>query len=139
MLNVWRSYECNTLFTCPHDHQAHTSHSRLFYSLGCAHALQCVDRLTNFILADAIETGSNVFAATAEKTAPPDNNEHNERDGEQQQEGGSAGSERPPQRPAAVEAIAEGTVSQGVQQRHLGLVMIPGKHLVSVERLGGFR
>lgn len=60
-----------------------------------------MDRLTNFILADAVETG---------KAA------------------GKGGDK---------EGDAPGRLAEsGVQQRHLGLVMIPGKHLVSVQRLG---
>lgn len=70
---------------------------------------QCMDRLTNFILADAVETASPAAAIrTADSCDAVDN--------------------------------ADQTLSsaQGAQ-RHLGMVMIPGKHLVSVQRLGGLR
>lgn len=61
---------------------------------------KCMDRLTNFILADAVETGTASGNSEGEGDAP--------------------------------RRLAE----SGVQQRHLGMVMIPGKHLVSVQRLG---
>eukprot|EP00752_Nemacystus_decipiens_P009477 g8473.t1 len=75
--------------------------------------LQCMDRLTNFILADAVETGRGGGG------------------------GGGGGGENGEQEGsnAVSEARAEG--QPGAQQRHLGVVMIPGKHLVSVKRLGG--
>lgn len=58
-----------------------------------------MDRLTNFILADAVETLSSAAAASEDQSGQGNKPSH------------------------------------GVQ-RHLGLVMIPGKHLVRVERLG---
>lgn len=67
-----------------------------------------MDRLTNFILADAVETGT---------TAAPSPKVNAE-------EGGSA---------------SEVETKPGGQQRHLGLVMIPGKHLISVQRLADGR
>lgn len=70
-----------------------------------------MDRLTNFILADAVETGTTKVEATGEEGSD--------------EEGNNAGSD------ARVER------QPGAQQRHLGVVMIPGKHLVSVKRLGG--
>jgi len=65
-----------------------------------------MDRLTNFILADAVETGTTKPVAA----------------------GGGAG---------AGGGNGEGEGQPGAQQRHLGVVMIPGKHLVGVKRLGG--
>lgn len=82
-----------------------------------------MDRLTNFILADAVETGTT---ATATATARGGNGDHGgsrgEMGGDEQQDDDS-------------ETRIEGQT--GAQQRHLGVVMIPGKHLVRVERLGG--
>lgn len=58
-----------------------------------------MDRLTNFILADAVETSA---AATAD---------------------------------AGANNATTNSPEAGGQQRRLGIVMIPGKHLVSVQRL----
>ncbi|CAN0089265.1 unnamed protein product [Ectocarpus sp. 4 AP-2014] len=89
--------------------------------------LQCMDRLTNFILADAVETGT----APAEPTAGSGGRVNDVQDGDE----GSVGN-------GADNADSSSTSSSagqqpGAQQRHLGVVMIPGKHLVRVERLGG--
>lgn len=67
---------------------------------------QCMDRLTNFILADAVETASPT--ATSLTTS------------------------------CEVTDVRNPSSAQGAQ-RHLGLVMIPGKHLVSVQRIGQLR
>lgn len=77
-----------------------------------------MDRLTNFILADAMETGTAKVVATEGR------------------KGGAAGQE------AEAEADNVGSKAReeaqpGAQQRHLGVVMIPGKHLVSVKLLRG--
>lgn len=76
-----------------------------------------MDRLTNFILADAVETGTT--AATA--------------GGDNGRSRGEVGGDD--QKDDKSRTRIEG--QPGVQQRHLGVVMIPGKHLVSVERLEG--
>lgn len=73
-----------------------------------------MDRLTNFILADAVETTK--LPAVAEKDGAIKTGQGSEM--------GASG--RPDEETGGIE----------VQQRHLGLVMIPGKHLVSVQRLG---
>lgn len=70
-----------------------------------------MDRLTNFILADAVETGTAAVPARGMENGDSE-------------EGGSA---------------SEVGVKPAGQQRHLGLVMIPGKHLVSVQRLADSR
>lgn len=86
-----------------------------------------MDRLTNFILADAVETGT----APAEPTAGGGGRVKDVRDGDEESVGNDA------------ESADSGSTSSsagqqpGAQQRHLGVVMIPGKHLVRVERLGG--
>lgn len=69
-----------------------------------------MDRLTNFILADAVETGSAAASTASVVLESADD---------------SVGGSKLP-------------ATQGAQ-RHLGLVMIPGKHLVSVERLGCYQ
>lgn len=75
-----------------------------------------MDRLTNFILADAVETGTEKVAAS-----------------------GGAGSGGAPGEEEGKNAGSTARVAgqPGAQQRHLGVVMIPGKHLVSVKRLEG--
>lgn len=77
-----------------------------------------MDRLSNFILADAVETGTTKVAAPGGGGG----------------KGGAVGGEEEGEN-AGSEARVEG--QPGAQQRHLGVVMIPGKHLVSVKRLGG--
>ena len=71
-----------------------------------------MDRLTNFILADAIET-----------TKLP----------------GVSNQDEPIKTGQGERIASERNDGVGVQQRHLGLVMIPGKHLISVHRLGSSR
>ena len=78
-----------------------------------------MDRLTNFILADAVETGTTKAVARTDGGGG----------------GGGENGEVEGRSNAGAEARAEGR--PGAQQRHLGVVMIPGKHLVSVKRLGG--
>lgn len=81
-----------------------------------------MDRLTNFILADAVETGTTAATAAAGGNGGGNGGSRGEVGGDEQMNDES-------------NTRIEG--QPGVQQRHLGVVMIPGKHLVSVERLEG--